>query len=117
MSIDVEEDVFIPLPLVLDAVVVPLRDLRDDLLEGAQCRFDPDLHTGPDEFADESPEECAAREDVAREVCAACPLRLECLEFALRVLPECGIWAGLTADQIAALADDLPEGLSLGEVA
>ncbi|MFF5264649.1 WhiB family transcriptional regulator [Actinomadura viridis] len=84
-------------------------DLRGEPVAGAQCRFDPDLHTGP---GDESPEEQAVRESVAAEVCQSCPLRGACLDLAVRILPEYGVWAGFTATELAELAD-----LNLNEVA
>jgi hypothetical protein len=43
--------------------------------------------------------------DLAREVCASCPARLSCQAFALLTRPQSGVWAGLTSDQIGALAD------------
>ncbi|MDL4772491.1 WhiB family transcriptional regulator [Actinomadura xylanilytica] len=88
---------------------LPAVDLRGMPIEGAQCRFDPELHDCP---AQESPDERAAREVVAAEVCASCPLRDGCLNFALRILPTYGVWAGFTADEIAELS-----ALDMGEVA
>lgn len=85
-------------------------DLRGTPIAGAQCRFDPDLHTGP--AGEESPAERAAREAVAVEVCRSCPVRGECLDLAMRVRPEYGVWAGLTAAELAELSD-----VDLGEVA
>ncbi len=76
-------------------------DLPADLVKGAACGADPDLHTGPDLFDHESAQERAAREDVAKSVCADCPARLHCLAAALRIRPETGVWAGLTADELA----------------
>ena len=93
--------------------VLSTGDLRDALIDDAECRYDPELHTGPDAFTDESEEDRAAREDVAMQVCASCPPRLECFEYALRIEPEHGIWAGFTATEIAMLAD----ARALGEVA
>ncbi|WP_412516472.1 WhiB family transcriptional regulator [Actinomadura madurae] len=95
-------------------------DLRGEPVTGAQCRFDPDLHTGPD--AEESPDERAARELVAAEVCESCPLRAACLDLALRIRPEHGVWAGFTAAELATLADldtadPHPAALDLNEVA
>lgn len=78
-------------------------DLRGKPISGAQCRFDPDLHTGPD--ATETSGERAAREQVAAEVCQTCPLRSACLELAVRIRPEIGVWAGFTAAELATLAD------------
>ncbi|MEV6864059.1 WhiB family transcriptional regulator [Streptosporangium subroseum] len=75
-----------------------------ELAEGAHCGYDPQLHTGPDAFTDESPDDQAAREQVAREVCAECPVRALCLDRALTLRPETGVWAGLLADEIGALS-------------
>ena len=36
------------------------------------------------------------RETKAKEICFECPVRRECLEFALRVREHHGIWGGLT---------------------
>ncbi|MDA8321833.1 MAG: WhiB family transcriptional regulator [Actinomycetota bacterium] len=77
-----------------------LRDLV--LAEDPPCLLDPELHSGT---SGESPEDEAARVAVAREVCASCPARLPCRAFALLTRPQSGVWAGLTADQIVALAD------------
>jgi WhiB family redox-sensing transcriptional regulator len=32
----------------------------------------------------------------AKEICATCPVREECLEFALETRPADGVWGGLT---------------------
>lgn len=76
-------------------------------LDGSQCRFDPVLHDGPADAEAESPEERAAREQVATEVCAACPVWESCLAYVLRTRPARGVWAGLTAAEMAVLADRL----------
>lgn len=80
-------------------------DLRDECLDGAECLFDPELHDGPDP-ADriEHIDARIAREDVAKEVCATCPVQVACLEYAIRTRPTGGIWAGVTAEEIAELA-------------
>jgi WhiB family redox-sensing transcriptional regulator len=75
------------------------------LVEQASCRFDPDLHAGPDVCVGEPADAKAAREQVAREVCAECPVWASCLFYALNARPEAGVWAGLTPDELAALAD------------
>ncbi|WP_165975765.1 WhiB family transcriptional regulator [Actinomadura rubrisoli] len=80
-------------------------DLRGESIEGAQCRFDPELHDGPI-FTEETADDREAREAVAISVCETCPLRLRCLEYAVATLPEFGIWAGFTAEEIAELAID-----------
>lgn len=82
----------------------PLVDLLADLAESGQCQYDPELHMGPDAFAIESATARQAREDVAKEICESCPVADVCLECALRTRPTCGIWAGMRAREIAALA-------------
>jgi WhiB family redox-sensing transcriptional regulator len=84
--------------------VLALVDLVDELADGAHCRFDPELHTGPDAFTDEPAAQRRAREDAAHQVCEDCPVWGACLELALRTRPRHGIWAGMTAREISALA-------------
>ena len=84
-----------------------LRALRDAVLEGDPgCLCDPELFTGPAgiEAEDEPEQDRAARVEVARQVCASCPVRRPCLAYALRTRPAAGVWAGLTADEINAAA-------------
>lgn len=49
----------------------------------------------PEVFFPEKPDGPA----LARQVCAACTVRVQCLEFALRTRPRHGIWAGTTERQ------------------
>ncbi|MGW3351732.1 WhiB family transcriptional regulator [Nonomuraea rubra] len=88
--------------LVLLAAVT--HDMPQHLADEAACGFDPELHTGPDLFTEEPASDRAAREQVAREVCADCPVWASCLFYALDARPETGVWAGLTAEEITALA-------------
>ena len=48
---------------------------------------------------EESDTERRARERAAKRVCAACPVRRECLDFALRLREPFGIWGGLTESE------------------
>ena len=81
---------------------LPLSVLANERLSGAECVFDPELHDGPDPRTTIEPaEDRAAREDVAKEVCASCPVRTMCAEYATRVRPERGVWAGRTAPELA----------------
>jgi WhiB family redox-sensing transcriptional regulator len=45
------------------------------------------------------------RERRAKAVCARCPVREECLDYALRVREPLGIWGGLTDTERRALLD------------
>ncbi|GAA0967522.1 WhiB family transcriptional regulator [Actinocorallia libanotica] len=71
--------------------------------EVAGCRFDPELHTGPDLFETESRAEREARVDAAKEVCEECPVWAACLEYALRVRLTHGVWAGYITYELARL--------------
>jgi WhiB family redox-sensing transcriptional regulator len=57
------------------------------------------LFFGPD---GERPSARQARERKAKAVCARCPLRAECLEYALRHPARYGIWGGLSPEELAA---------------
>lgn len=74
--------------------------------EHAACRG---LDTGLF-FSGENPRENAAAEakkrERAREICAGCPVRVQCLEYA--VLWDCvGIWGGMTTKERAKYAKEL----------
>lgn len=63
---------------------------RDD----AKCQdFDPELFFPTDAFG----------ADVARQICAMCPVRAECLEYALSTNQWYGVWAGKTTRERAKL--------------
>jgi WhiB family redox-sensing transcriptional regulator len=47
----------------------------------------------------ETPNARHMRESVAIAICASCPVRGECLEYALRTNESLGVWGGLTEDQ------------------
>jgi WhiB family transcriptional regulator, redox-sensing transcriptional regulator len=64
--------------------------------EFARCRgVDPEI------FYPVSDEEEAA--DEAKAICALCPVREPCLEFALETNQKYGIWGGLTDKERASL--------------
>ncbi|MDP9864033.1 MULTISPECIES: WhiB family transcriptional regulator [Streptosporangium] len=98
----------IPFPAAHPALILfdAITDgMSQQLAEDALCGADPELHTGPDAFTGEPADERAAREQVAREVCAECPVRALCLNRAVRLRPDDGVWAGLTAAEVNELAD------------
>jgi WhiB family redox-sensing transcriptional regulator len=60
----------------------------------AACRGeDSGLFFAPNYF--ERKEEKDAREARARAICVGCPVRQECLDYALRIREPHGIWGGL----------------------
>lgn len=61
----------------------------------AACRFaDPDLF-----FPVSASGKSVAQATLAKAICASCPVRRECLEFALRTGQVHGIWGGLTEEE------------------
>ncbi|MGI5322050.1 WhiB family transcriptional regulator [Actinomadura nitritigenes] len=84
-------------------VFLPLADLLNELATRGDCRHDPDLHMGPDAFEIEPAADRRARQDVAREVCESCPVWDLCLDYAMRIPPAHGVWAGLLPYELAAL--------------
>lgn len=81
-----------------DAIVrmlaVPISDERPWVVFGACREADPDL------FFPTTREET----EQALAVCASCPVRPECLEYALEAGERFGIWGGLTEKRRRKLA-------------
>lgn len=72
-------------------MVEPENDWRNQ----AACKgLDPEIFFSSDAF--ESKQEKDEREVAAKAVCAACPVREQCLDYALRAGERYGIWGGLT---------------------
>lgn len=76
--------------------------LYDDLIpswypwrERAACR---DLDTDLFFPVGEGPE-AQAQADAAKQVCASCPVREECLSFALATRQEAGVFGGMTEEE------------------
>lgn len=80
----------------------PLPDLAQatqrDWQDLAACReVDSDVFFPPVDV--ESTAERLSREAAAKEICAACPVRTECLEWALSVGESHGVWGGRTESE------------------
>ena len=69
--------------------------MNDEWIERAACRADG-IH--PDDWFPLSgdPKDSIA----AVRICKTCPVRVECLAYAIRVKPTAGIWAGISANQV-----------------
>ena len=52
--------------------------------------FNDDMLRGPEK---------QARESTAKKICTACPIKTECLEHALAVPENFGVWGGLTQEE------------------
>jgi WhiB family redox-sensing transcriptional regulator len=58
--------------------------------ESARCgQYDPEIFFDP----------TARAERRAKSICAQCPVRLDCLECALSVRAEFGVWGGLNGQE------------------
>jgi WhiB family transcriptional regulator, redox-sensing transcriptional regulator len=63
----------------------------------AACRgTNARLFFGPD---NERPQDREVREARAKAICALCPVREQCLDYALRNAVKHGIWGGLTTEE------------------
>ena len=58
----------------------------------------------------------AAQVAVARRVCLSCPVRIECLSWAVEVSEDYGLWAGMTPDERRAIRRDRLAGVPDPEV-
>lgn len=89
--------------MVGEAVRIPYSG-HDGWEERGACRGqDSSLFFGPNRFEPKS--ERLARESAAKAVCAACPVVVQCRDFALRTEELFGVWGGLAeADRRTLLA-------------
>jgi WhiB family redox-sensing transcriptional regulator len=68
----------------------------------AACRaLDPEMFFSPD---DERGPRKRQRDATAKAVCASCPVKRKCFEWALAVHEPYGIWGGATASERASLS-------------
>ncbi|GAA3759570.1 WhiB family redox-sensing transcriptional regulator [Spinactinospora alkalitolerans] len=72
------------------------------LAEPRVCGEQMELFFAPE---GEKPTARILREQAAAVLCADCPVRSLCFEYAARIRPEHGIWAGCTAGEIAVFSD------------
>jgi WhiB family transcriptional regulator, redox-sensing transcriptional regulator len=64
----------------------------------AACRGeDTALFFAPNYF--EQRQEKEAREAKAKRICHVCPVRIDCLEYALRIREPYGVWGGLNESE------------------
>ena len=68
----------------------------------AACR-EADARCFVPPMSGESAGDRRVRESAAKQICADCPVRRECLEYALRVREAFGIWGGLNETERRAL--------------
>jgi WhiB family redox-sensing transcriptional regulator len=68
-------------------------DKLQEAIEAAPVSI-PCQQTYPDAWFEEIPEKT-----IAKQLCGKCPVKLECLEFALRNEEAHGIWGGTTMRQ------------------
>ena len=88
--------------------------IRQDLVTAMQVFGDPDCSKMPEVFFPEDEHNERAREksiQIAKTICAGCPIRRNCLEFAIAYDEPFGVWGGLTHRERARFTskDVLPE--------
>lgn len=59
--------------------------------------------TDPEIFFPEKGRKSERETQIAKSICRECPVKQQCLEYALAYPDTHGIWAGLTADELATL--------------
>jgi WhiB family transcriptional regulator, redox-sensing transcriptional regulator len=65
--------------------------------DDAPCRgLDVTLFFGQDR---EQPHDRAAREAAAKEICRSCPVRTQCLDYAIKHAIRYGLWGGMNEDE------------------
>jgi WhiB family redox-sensing transcriptional regulator len=82
---------------IVRMLAVPISDERPWLVFGACRDADPDLFFPT----------TAEQSDQALAICASCPVRPECLEYALEAGERFGIWGGTTEKRRRKLATQL----------
>jgi len=78
--------------------VAPVSKLSNGWHDEACCRGEAGRDFYPP-FGGERKRERLGREQRAKAVCAACPVRIECLEHAIASGERYGVWGGLTFDE------------------
>ena len=92
------KSMFYGMPAQLESVL-PSTWSHDNWREGAACRL-----LGNQIFFPVGYEPAAlAQTRQAKSICSSCPVRFECLEFALRTAQEDGVWGGHTEDERRAI--------------
>ena len=77
----------------------------DDLWQGrAACRVPNTLIFFPPSHF-ERKDDREARETKAKSICGSCPVRRDCLDYALRIREPHGIWGGLNETERRVLLD------------
>lgn len=80
-----------------------LLGIPGDWRHRARCKdADPDLFFAPDRRGEPAPVK-AFREGQALALCALCPVRAQCLDWALDTGQGYGIWGGLGEEQLRLL--------------
>jgi WhiB family redox-sensing transcriptional regulator len=73
----------------------------------AACKgVDPELFFSSEDLPDKR--DRVERESVAKSICAACPVRAECLAYAIAAGERYGIWGGLNPQERRAVARSAP---------
>jgi WhiB family transcriptional regulator, redox-sensing transcriptional regulator len=97
----IEPDKYGQMAAELDELAaVPTEVLADWVTARGRCLWETTFGEPPEWTGEEEPDR-----NLARQLCAGCPVRLECLEFELRLggAQTVGVWGALNADDRRAL--------------
>ncbi len=88
----------------------PLSQVPDDVVwtwqERGLCRTaDPDVFFHPQ---NERGMARLRRDRAAKAICAGCPVKVECADYAIRAREPYGVWGGLTEEEREALYTRVP---------
>ncbi len=97
----IEPDDYEQMAAELDELAaVPTEVLADWVTARGRCLWETTFGEPPEWTGEDGPDR-----ELARQLCAGCPVRLECLEFELRLggAQTVGVWGALNADDRRAL--------------
>ncbi len=82
-------------------IIEPLSDFDVEWRERAACLKEEAIKFfGNDEM--ETPADRRVREEEAKNVCQTCPVRIECLDYAILTNEQYGIWGGMNESELKA---------------
>jgi WhiB family redox-sensing transcriptional regulator len=76
--------------------LLQLLDLAEQV--SAECRENPDVFF-PEDWDIPGMADSAKARNLAKQICLRCPIKSECLQYAIEAKEQHGVWGGLTAHE------------------
>jgi len=76
--------------------LLQLLDLAEQV--SAECRENPDVFF-PEDWDIPGMADSAKARNLAKQMCLRCPIKSECLQYAIEAKEQQGVWGGLTAHE------------------